>query len=480
MDSLPVELVRLIFQYCDLPSVKALRISSARLADIGYDYLLPEHFTAVEYKDDIKRLQLIASHERLRDKIRSITFNLAKIDEYNARHTTFFQHWLQEPEERNQLLQEAWIKYYELEEQSKKLRPLSTRSKVVEDAFKKLGGSSDKLKSLEVTFTKCPYDIEVLQQVFEVRNCRKRDRSQACKNMNAIVSAVRHVRLDSLSIDQLPLELFRLADDRRHWFDCATSFASLSRLDLVLDPPDNLFPQSKFRAVNGLGHVLQFSTELKYLRLAFHTYHAPGEKFELSFKALFRGNFTYEKLTDLKLEGISCSEDDLKCFLLRHAATLERLRLGGRGLAKPYEASIGGVHLHEGSWRSLFAGLQGKLPSLKRFHIEGDVESGDVRTNSREVWDFKPVTDDNWNDVEVGPEGLYNGWRRKPSPHRRCQKTVDCKGLERFLIEGGPWPRLNGVVDSDGSGSGSSDGSASPSPSSSAFASAVTSPVASP
>ncbi|KAK4226178.1 hypothetical protein QBC38DRAFT_510567 [Podospora fimiseda] len=439
MDSLPVELVRLIFQYCDYPSVRALRLGSGRLADIGYEYLLPDHFTVVEWRDDVKRLHSIANHDRLRNSIRSISFNFAKIDEYNARHTTFFQHWLQEPEERNNLLQDAWVKYYELEAQGQGLPAFHTRSALIEDAFKKLS-STDRLKSLEITFTKCPYDIEVLRQVYELRNCRKRDRAQACKNMNAIVSAVRHVRLDSLSIDQLPLELFRLADDRRHWFDCARSFASLSKLDLVLDPPDNLFPQSRFKAVNGLGHVLQFSTNLTHLRLAFHTYHAPGEKFELSFNALFRVCFTYEKLTDLKLEGISCSEDDLKCFLLRHAATLERLRLGGRGLAKPYEASIGGVHLYEGSWRSLFAGLQGKLPNLKRFHMEGDVESGDIRTNSREVWDFKPVTDDDWNDIEVGPEGLYNGWRRKPSPHRRCQKIVDSRGLERFLIDGGPWP----------------------------------------
>lgn len=472
MDYLPVELVRLIFEYCDPPSVQALRLGSARLADIGYEYLLPEHFTAVEWKDDVKRLHNIANHDRLRSSIRSLTFNFAKVDEYNARHTTFFQHWLQEPEERNMLLQDAWIRYYEIEEKAKGLPAFHTRSGLVEGAFKKLAKAGDNLRNLEITFTKCPYDIDVLKQVFEVRNCRKRDRALACKNMNAILSAVRHVRLDSLAIDQLPLELFRMADDRRHWFDCARSFASLSRLDLVLDAPDNLFPQSRFRAVNGLGHVLQFSPELRSLRLAFHTYHAPGEKFELSFKAMFRGNFTYEKLTDLALEGISCSEEDLRCFLLRHAATLERLRLGGRGLAKPFEASIGGVHLYEGSWRSLFASLQGKMKKLERFHMEGDIESGDVRAHSREVWDFRPVTDEQWNEVEVGAEGYGVGWKRKPSPHRRCPKTVDCRGLERFLIDGGPWPRLDAVGDG-----GSSHGSASSSTVSSPI---PASPVASP
>ncbi|KAK3307589.1 uncharacterized protein B0T15DRAFT_183364 [Chaetomium strumarium] len=434
MDFLPVELVRLVFQYCDPPAVKALRLASGRYADVGYEYLLDSHFTAVEWRDDIKRLRCIAGHDRLRGSIRSLTFNFSKVDEYNARHTTFFQHWLQEPEERSAQLQDAWIKYYELEESARKLPPFHARSSMVEEAFKRLPN----LKDLEITLTKCPYHIEILKDVFEVRSCRKRDRSQACKNMNAIVSAIRHVRLASLSIDQLPLEIFRLADDRRHWFDCARSFASLSRLNLVLDPPNNLLPSSRFRAINGLGHVLHYSVNLTHLTLAFHTYHAPLEKFHLSFQALFSGSdFTYTKLTDLKLEGVSCAEDDLRSFLLRHSATLERLRLGGRGLAKPFEWSTGGVHLHEGSFRSLFTSLQGKLPKLKRFHMEGDAEAGDFMASSREVYVFRAVTDDNWVPVKTA-----EGKRRGRFEGSACVKTVDSLGLERFLVEGGQYPRL--------------------------------------
>lgn len=432
MDFLPVELVRLVFEYCDPPSIRALRLASARLADVGYEYLVQPHFNAVEWRDDIKRLRSIAGHDRLRGSIRSVTFNFSKVDEYNARHTTFFQHWLQEPEERSAMLQDAWLKYYELEESTRKFPPFHSRSAAVEESFKRLPN----LKELEITLTKCPYDIEILKEVFEVRSCRKRDRNQTCKNMNAIVSAIRHVRLSSLSIDQLPLEIFRLADDRRHWFDCARSFASLSRLNLVLDPPSSLLPSSKFRAINGLGHVLQFSVNLTHLTLAFHTYHAPLEKFELLFQALFCGDFSYKKLTDLKLEGVSCAEGDLRSFLVRHSSTLERLRLGGRGLAKPHEMSIGGVHLHAGSFRSLFASLHGKLPKLKRFHMEGDAEAGDYMASSREVFHFRPVTDDNWDPIKI-PAG-----RRRSVPGSPCVKTVDCLGLEKFLVHGGEFPRL--------------------------------------
>ncbi|KAH8911465.1 hypothetical protein BR93DRAFT_342369 [Coniochaeta sp. PMI_546] len=422
MDSLPVELLRLIFEYCDTATVQHLRLASSTLATVGYDYLIPRQFTSVEWRDDVKRLHSIASHARLRSSIESITFNFAKVDEYSARHTSFFQHWLQEPEERNEILQDAWTRYYETEERGRGLPPFSSRGSLVEEAFKNL----PKLKDLEITYTKCPYDIEVLKEVFQVRNCRKRDRVQACKNMNVIVSAIRHVRLSSLAIDQLPLELFKVADDRRHWFDCARSFASLSHLDLIIDPPSNLLPQARFRAINGLGHVLQFSPNLTRLSLGFHNYHNPVAKFALRFEDLL-ADFTFEKLTDLKLEGISCAEYDLRSFLIRHSSTLERLRLGGRGLAKPYELSIGGIHLYEGTWRSFFSSLQGKLPRLERFHMEGDCEAGEMRTTSREVYNFHAVTDDKWE---------------HPTVARSLRKTIDCLELERYLLRGGKYPKL--------------------------------------
>ncbi|KAK3491795.1 hypothetical protein B0T13DRAFT_62587 [Neurospora crassa] len=459
MDTLPAELLRLIFDNCDPPSVRALRLTCGRLADVGYDYLLPPSFRAVEWKDDVQRLHSIAHHDRLNRSISSITFNFSKVDEYSARHASFFQHWLQEPEERSILLQDAWIKYYELEGKARDLPPFHTRSAMVEESFKRLPN----LKDLEITYTKCPYDIEVFKDVFLVRNCRKRDptfRAQTCKNMNAIISAVRHVSLNSLTIDQLPLEIFRLPDDRRHWFDCcASSFSSLSKLDLTIDPPANLMPQSRFKAINGLGHVLQLSPNLTHLSLSFHTYHAPMQKFGFSFRALLQ-DFTFTKLTSLKLEGVSCSEEDLRSFLLRHAKTLERLRLGGRGLAKPYELSIGGVHLHEGSFRSLFASLQGKLPKLQRLHLEGDLEAGDIRTGARarETFKFHASVDENWEDMD-GPD--HFGSRRVVQEG----KTMDSSALERYLIHGGPFPKL--VVPDAASASAStasSEGSPSPSP----------------
>src|SRR5689334_17934765 len=72
MDFLPVELVRLVFQYCDAPTVRALRLAAGRYADVGYEYLLHTHFNAVEWRDDVSRLRSIAGHDRLRSSIRSL------------------------------------------------------------------------------------------------------------------------------------------------------------------------------------------------------------------------------------------------------------------------------------------------------------------------------------------------------------------------------------------------------------------------
>ncbi|KAK1767986.1 hypothetical protein QBC33DRAFT_40610 [Phialemonium atrogriseum] len=424
MDLLPVELLRLIFEHCDPPAVQNLRLVSSTLANVAYDYLIPPHFSCVEWRDDIKRLHSISSHARLRGSIKSATLNFARVDEYNTRHASFFQHWLTEPEERDNILRDAWVKYYEMEARGRGLPSFASQSALVEKSFNQLPN----LKHLEITYTKCPYDIPILSEAFQVRSCMRWDRGQACKNMNLVVSAIQNVKLSSLTVDPLPLEIFKAAGDRKHWFDCARSFAGLSRLDLAIDSPSTLLPQSKFRAVNGLGHVLQFSPHLTHLSLRFHSYHAPREKFTLSFRAML-GDLTFQKLTDLKLEGISCAEDDLRSFLLRHGPTLERLRLGGKGLAKPYEASIGGIHLYDGSFRSLFTSLREKLPRLQRFHMEGDIEAGEIMTSSRERYKFHAITTDDWEEARL--EGM-----------RPSRQSVDCRELERYLVQGGEYPKL--------------------------------------
>jgi hypothetical protein len=316
----------------------------------------------------------------------------------------------------------------------KQVGPLHLRADDLREAFSALPN----LRDLEVTFARCPstLDNEFLHEVFDWPNCRKLDRQETYQNLDAVMFALHGVKLSSFKVDRLPLEIFRMANHRSHWFTHAQSFNSLSSLNLTLDPSGLQGPTSAFRAVNGLGRILQLATNLTHLKLAFHPYSSERSKFALSFRELLFG-FTYTQLTDLILEGVSCDEEDLKEFLARHGATLVRLRLGGRGLAKPFEASHGGIHLYEGTFRSLFTGLRAKLPNLERIHLEGifDCEHQDLPTH--ETYNFYPLTDENWEDVP------------KPRWVRSSRKTISCLPFEQYVLRGGVYPGGNALVHQD-------------------------------
>lgn len=79
METLPVELLRLIFAYCDPPSVRSLREANRTLADVGYEYLLAPHLNIVTWRQDVDRLLSIALHERLKGSISSICIYLGEL-----------------------------------------------------------------------------------------------------------------------------------------------------------------------------------------------------------------------------------------------------------------------------------------------------------------------------------------------------------------------------------------------------------------
>jgi len=291
------------------------------------------------------------------------------------------------------------------------------------------------LRDLEVTFARCPATVsnDLVQGLFDWPNCRKIDRQETYQNLDTIMFALHGIKLSSFRVDRLPLEIFRLANHRSHWFTHAQSFSSLSSLNLTLDPSGLQGPSSAFRAINGLGRILQLATNLTHLKLAFHPYSSEQSKFVLSLRELFFG-FTYTRLTDLTFEGVSCDEEDLKEFLGRHGATLARLRLGGRGLAKPFEASHGGVHLYEGTFKSLFTGLRVKLPKLERVHLEGVFECEHPDLPAHETYNFYPLTDENWEPV--------------PTPRwvRSSRKTISCQPFEQYILQGGVYPGGNSLA----------------------------------
>lgn len=428
MESLPVELVRLVYEYCDLDTVKALRLQSRLFGAVGIDYLIGEHVDVLGWT--ISKLHSISTHEHLKNRVESVTLNFTEFDEYTTRHASFLQHYLEEPEERNARLTESWAQYYEAKKRQTASPLFDSQPKLVCESFRNLPN----LKNLEVTFTKCPFHIDVLEQAFkDVPGCRKMDREQSTKNLAVIASALKEASLSSLTIDRFPLEILRLPDERRRWFDCvSTSFSRLSTLNLTIDPSALRLPAQRFKAIKGLGSLLRCATNVTNLSLTFHNYNMPKHKFIIWFDTLLEG-YTFEKLSDLKLEGISCAEEDLRDFILRHASTLERLRLGGRGLAKAYESGLGGIHLCRGTFRSLFASLRNRLPKLERVHLEGDFECVSVERPSNEAYSFRGVTDDNWKD-------MADEYRARRAVAATGRVMRDCLDFERYLLQGGRYP----------------------------------------
>ncbi|KAI0196879.1 hypothetical protein F4808DRAFT_463894 [Astrocystis sublimbata] len=425
MDSLPVELLRLIYSYCDSESVPNLRAVSPTLADVGYEYLLSPCFTALNWRLDIDRLHNVALHERLRGSVQSINLFLGELSYYDAWSTSWNQHFVIAPEERAELMTKARMEFDKIEAGRKTVGPLHLRADDLREACSALPN----LRDLEVSFARCPSTVEntFIREAFFWPNCRKLDRDETYKNLDAVMFALHGIKLSSFKVDRLPLETFRLKDHAKHWYTHAQSFDSLTKLDLTLDPSGLRGPTSAFRAVNGLGRILQLAKNVTHLRLAFHPYTSEHSRFALNFGELFFG-FTYPHLTDLILEGVSCDEEDLKEFLGRHGATLVRLRLGGRGLAKPFEASHGGIHMYEGTFRSLFTGLRTRLPKLERMHLEGifDCEHHDLPTH--ETYNFYPLTDENWEEVPTP------GWVQS------SRKTISCEPFEQYVLKGGMYP----------------------------------------
>ncbi|TPX08433.1 uncharacterized protein E0L32_010050 [Thyridium curvatum] len=423
MDSLPVELLRLVYQHCDVDSVRNLRLVTTTLAQVGYDYLILPHFTALAWRDDVKRLHSISSHQRLRHTVQAVTVNLSEVDEYNAQHASYFQHYLQDPEEQSAVLAEAWLQYADIVKSRDEVGPLHEQATALSEAF----GRLPNLQELEVTFARCPFDIEVLKDAFKVPSCRKMDYTRACKDLTTIVSAMQRTELTSFSVERLPLEVFRGPADRKLWADSRDVFAGLSRLELTIDCSNVNLPATKFKAIHGLGNILRFSGNVSHLTLRFQNYNSRQTKFLLWLEELV-GDFVFQNLTDFTLEGVLCDEAELRGFILRHSATLERLRLGGRGLAKSFERSMGGIHLCRGSFRSLFASLRGRMPRLQRVHLEGDFQCETLEANSNENYRFHAITDDDWSPLPAKTRLPAN------------QQTIDGSEFERFLIEGGNYP----------------------------------------
>ncbi|CAK7562834.1 MAG: hypothetical protein SEPTF4163_000690 [Sporothrix epigloea] len=535
MDTLPVELLHQILRDCDAASVCSLRLLTRTFADLGYDYLLASNFCTQPWRDGCARLRAIASHQRLRSKISSLTFNFAQVDIEHVRETLDAK-LARDP--KNVALNRTRDQLADFEHRHLDISPLYAEDPAdLAVTFRSLFN----LQDIAVTFQQAPVTVSGTQEGTTDGLGLKMNHDDAIKRLNVLMAALqlasapRHAppsssisgqssrsnasstsfssppnispssvyastsapasaatsatsahgssptsspfssppsstpgspsttnteactdrcRLTCLSIDRLPLEVLRNQLTRRLWFQSRNVFGGLTRLDLTLETSNVNLPSAKFKAVNGLGYVLRMAPHLTHLSLDFRSDHSTWEAFVLPLRELlgesdsldrrplplplplpaYNGSgrsgvadtnghtaFHFRALTDLKLSGIDCDEADLRGFLLRHASTLERLRLGGRGCTHNWrQKKVGGMQLSNGTFSSFFRSLRGgRLPRLQQMHLEGvffclaNSLSGEAHSLPAtsvaaspsiarprcESYNFRPTSDDNWDPV---------------------------------------------------------------------------------
>lgn len=111
MDTLPTELCREVISYLSLFSIKALRLASRQWASLGSEYLIDPRFRILQNRDDCNRLLALSAHPFLSTYIQELCFEMGEVDEYHARHNSYFIGYLQDPDERQVRSTAAWDEY---------------------------------------------------------------------------------------------------------------------------------------------------------------------------------------------------------------------------------------------------------------------------------------------------------------------------------------------------------------------------------
>ncbi|KAF8863274.1 hypothetical protein BDZ45DRAFT_702598 [Acephala macrosclerotiorum] len=397
MEELPTEIRRAILVFVDIPSLKNLRLTSKLWRTLGEDYLISSTFVSLSFRNDISRLTALAKHSKFCLKIERLQFQHGEVNEYHARHNTYFLNCMQDSDTRMEMQTSVWSTYANLRAQKERYLPGSCDIHALNEAF----GLLPNLKNVEVNLMTCPFQEddhpEMLKEIWGIPSTRLMPRVATTERFTSLVSAIGSntstIRIESLSHDRLPFEFF--AQRPVLISHMSGAFKSLTNLNLAIDysdMPNNLHHSQAFQ---NLSICIRSATQLRSLNLQF----LGRRKIDISdLLSTFRAsNYLFTNLKTLTLRGIMSTETDLGDFLIRQKS-LKSLQLGGLGLKTRHQPPNGGVHLSEGSFKELFAKIKSNL-DLESFKLHGDligVESGerwilDGIENERNLWEF--VTD---------------------------------------------------------------------------------------
>ncbi|KAF7929150.1 hypothetical protein EAE99_004894 [Botrytis elliptica] len=393
--SLPVELMRFVILYMDLPAIKSTRLTCKFLSFLSTPYLILPKFHGFAHRPDLNRLLHLCRHPIFSSCIQSIELNLGDIDEFHARHNAYLfksDPNIFHPETRAELTEEAWSRYSSL----KFLRE-EFNSRICDSDLSEVFRSLPNLSALSVSMVNFPLPDEpalsLLASVWRVPSTRLLRRESTKELFTTIlISLLRSIevlKLRKLSHDCLPFEFF--AQNKVLFESITPIFYNLTDLRLALDYsdiPNNLSFQEVFA---NIATCLYAATNLESFNLCFRS------KRKIDITPLLEdflskskeSNFTLPPLRSLHIEGVSSRFLAMESFLISLASTLEVIEFGGDGCHEPNRFSNGGIHLLDGKFRRLFENVERAIgDSLTRFVVRGDlveIEGGSSWFLNREV-----------------------------------------------------------------------------------------------
>ncbi|KAK1962748.1 hypothetical protein LY78DRAFT_718616 [Colletotrichum sublineola] len=428
-NALPVELIELIFAHVSpTDDIKNLRLSCRAFANVGFPYLFTTSFTHLSWRDDVTRLVNWSQHDRLRCHLRSWTVNLARLNEHPGRHTSLFQYWFMDPEDRESLvLRLGWAEFYDVEARRKAMARLAEEGK--EGNAERLVDAAGRLEALEqvrILFNECPYEGMILRRAFADPSVRWFEPCEVGTILEMLAMALRNCGcLKRVEIDRLPMKITPSAETETAWGEFARNVGEwLEEVKLGLDysgPAEEETTREPREGVSGswteLVEVLLASCRrVKSLVVKQHFYRPLGDRTRKT------GRLNRVLLRNTTWRG--------------QLATLRRLRLGGRGVANVRNKSRGGIWLEMGTWFGFFTVLRDRLRAdkagcvLEKIHLEGDfrqVDSVEIDGEDGrlvEKYDFYPTTDDSWALLETP------AWMRG----ELTMKCIDGSAFARYVL----------------------------------------------
>ncbi|TGO13798.1 hypothetical protein BTUL_0063g00300 [Botrytis tulipae] len=378
--SLPVELMRFVILYMDLPAIKSIRLTCKFLSVLSTPYLILPEFHGFAHRPDFNRLLHLCHHPTFSSCIQSIELNLGDIDEFHARHNAILFNSdprVFNPETRADLTEEAWFRYSSL----KFLRE-EFSSRICESGLSEVFRSLPNLSALSVSMANFPLPDEpalsLLASVWRVPSTRLLRRESTKELFTTILISLLHgidvLKLRKLSHDCLPVEFF--AQNNALFQSITPIFYNLTDLRLALDYSDIPNNSSFQELFANVATCLNAATNLESFNLCFQSKRKIDitpllEEFLSKSK---QSNFILPPLRSLHIEGVSSRFLAMESFLISLASTLEVIEFGGDGCHEPNRFSNGGIHLLDGKFRKLFENVERAIgDSLTRFVVRGDL-----------------------------------------------------------------------------------------------------------